>query len=231
MSMTTAKKAIILLSGGLDSTTCLAIATAKGYTCYALSIDYLQRHQSELTAAKAVARFFQVKAHEIITLDLTKFGGSALTDNTIDVPDYKAHQTIPVTYVPARNTIFFSLALGYAEVIGAKTIFTGINAVDYSGYPDCRPEYLQTFQTMANYATKVGVEGFEITYHAPLLYLSKSEIIKLGHQLGVDYSMTISCYRANEKGLACGTCDSCVYRKQGFAEAELTDPTRYQTRN
>jgi len=221
------QKAVILLSGGLDSSTCLAIANSQGYQCYALSIDYGQRHQVELQAAKNIAKYFNVKEHKIVKLDLTSIGGSALTDNTIQVQDYTGDKTIPNTYVPARNTIFFSIALGYAEVINAEAIFTGISAVDYSGYPDCRPEYLQTFQTMADYATKKAVTDASIRYLAPLLYLTKAETIQLGHRLGVDYAMTVSCYQANPQGLACGRCDSCALRKKGFADAKLVDPTRY----
>jgi 7-cyano-7-deazaguanine synthase len=221
------KRAIILLSGGLDSATCLAIATSRNYECYTLSIDYGQRHCSELHAAAIISQQFNASEHKVVSLDLRLFGGSALTDSSIEVPTYTGAQTIPSTYVPARNTIFFSLALGYAEVMDAEGIFTGINAVDYSGYPDCRPEYLQAFQTMADYATQNSLEGRKITYYAPLLYLSKQEIIQIGVRLGLDYSQTISCYRADENGLACGTCDSCVLRKKGFNMAGIKDPTRY----
>lgn len=227
MSTESRAKAVILLSGGLDSTTCLAMATSHGYDCYALSIDYGQRHRAELNAARKVAEHFAVKAHKIIPLDLSSIGGSALTDQNIAVPDYDGSTAIPTTYVPARNTVFFSIALGYAEVLGAKVIYTGINAVDYSHYPDCRPEYLERFQTMANYATKVGVENQPIRFTAPLLYLTKAEIIKAGVDLGVDYHMTISCYRASNEGLACGVCDSCTFRKRGFADAGLADMTLY----
>lgn len=219
------KKAVILFSGGLDSTTCLAIAKDEGYECYVLGFDYGQKHLVELENSKRIAKAFQVAEHKIVTLPL--FGGSALTDSNLSVPDFEGNQHIPITYVPARNTIFLAMALGWAEVIQAYDIFIGINAVDYSGYPDCRPEYLHAFQAMANLATKAGVEGSQFQIHTPLIQLNKSEIIQKGLKLGIDYSMTISCYRADEKGHACGTCDSCTYRKKGFQEAGVKDSTIY----
>lgn len=221
------KTAVILLSGGLDSITVLALAKQQGYRCYALSFDYGQRHNAELNAAQAIAQHFQVVEHKIIQLGLSSIGGSALTDQSIAVP--VAPQTgIPVTYVPARNTIFLSFALGWAEVLGTRDVFIGVNAVDYSGYPDCRPEFIQAFQTMANLATKAGVEGQQITIHAPLIDCSKSEIIRQGLALGIDYSLTVSCYAADVDGKACGHCDSCRLRKAGFDGLGVNDPTRYQ---
>ena len=225
------KKAVILLSGGLDSTTVLALAKNAGFDCYPISFDYGQRHAIELTTAQKVARFFNVKDHKIVTLPKDLFGSSALTDASIDVPAYSQERAkeIPVTYVPARNTIFLSIALGYAESIGAHDIFLGISHVDYSGYPDCRPEYIDAFEKLANLATKEAVEGKKLTIHAPLLHLSKAETIKLGIQQGVDYAITVSCYKADDiTGAACGICDSCTYRKKGFAEAHVSDPTRYK---
>ena len=221
------KKAVILLSGGLDSTTCLAIARDQGYECYTVSFDYGQRHRSELEASKRVAKAHGAKTHKILTLGLRDIGGSALTDDELDVPETLGSD-IPVTYVPARNTVFLSLALGWAEVIGARDIFIGANDVDYSGYPDCRPEFLDAFEAMANLATKAGVEGDHFHIRAPLLKLTKAEIIKEGHRLGVDYSLTVSCYQADELGRACGVCDSCRYRKKGFEQAGLKDVTSYQ---
>jgi len=221
------KKAVILFSGGLDSTTCVAIAKSQGYICYALSFDYGQKHKSELDAAKRVANLMEVKEHKVISLGLNSLGGSALTDKNIDVVDYSDDNKIPVTYVPARNTVFLSVALGWAEVLGAFDIFIGANDVDYSGYPDCRPEYLQAFERLANLATKAGVEGVKYTIHAPLLKLTKREIIQQGMELGVNYETTLSCYRADTKGRACGKCDSCTYRRKGFIEAGVADPTRY----
>ena len=221
------KKAIVLLSGGLDSTTCLAYAKDQGFDCYALSFHYGQKHNAELRAATNIAYAFQA-THKIFNLEVNQFGGSALTDDCIDVPDYDEKSTaIPVTYVPARNTIFLSIALAWAEVVNAKDIFIGVSHVDYSGYPDCRPEYIQAFQQLANLATKVGVEEGGMKIHTPIIHLSKAETIKLGHSLSVDYSLTVSCYRANEQGEACGTCASCMLRKQGFEQAQLADPTRY----
>ncbi len=221
------KKAIILLSGGLDSITVLAKAKQQGYQCYALSYDYGQRHNAELDASKKIAQNYQVEMHKVINLGLGDIGGSALTDDHIAVPD-TPQQGIPVTYVPARNTVFLSIALGWAEVIGAYDIFIGVNAVDYSGYPDCRPAFIEAFQRLANLATKAGVEGTEIKIHAPLIQLSKTEIIKQGIALGVDYKATVSCYSADKQGRACGVCDACRLRKIGFKEAQVEDPTRYQ---
>jgi len=222
------KKAVILLSGGMDSTTCLAIAKQEGFSCYALSFDYGQKHSVELTAAKNIAQHFQVTQHEIVTLSIGNLSGSALTDPDTLVPDYVESNLIPSTYVPARNTTFLSIALGWVEVIGADTIFIGVSAIDYSGYPDCRPEYITAFQHLANLATKTGIAGRSIDIGTPLIYLTKAETIRLGHQLGVDYAMTISCYRATQDGLACGRCDSCTYRKKGFQEAGIVDNTQYQ---
>lgn len=221
------KKAIVLVSGGLDSTTVLAIARDQGFECYALSFDYGQRHVVELSAAKSIAASYHVAEHRVIQLDLGQLGGSALTDRSIDVPSVPS-EGIPVTYVPARNTLFLSYALAWAEVIKADDIFIGVNAVDYSGYPDCRPEYIQAFQQMANIATRAGVEGAKLTIHTPLIELSKAEIIHEGLRLGVDYSHTVSCYQANTDGRACGVCDSCRFRKEGFIAAKVDDPTRYQ---
>ncbi|MDH5219315.1 MAG: 7-cyano-7-deazaguanine synthase QueC [Gammaproteobacteria bacterium] len=220
------KRAVVLLSGGLDSTTVLAVAKSKGYECYALSFDYGQRHDAELKAAARIASDMGVVEHKVLRLDINQFGGSALTDMAIDVPDFPG-EGIPVTYVPARNTIFLSMALAYAEVLGAMDIFIGVNAVDYSGYPDCRPEYIQAFQQMANLATRAAVEGEPVTIHAPLIDLTKAEIIDLGQALGVDYALTVSCYSADSEGKACGHCDSCRLRKQGFIDAGLEDPTLY----
>ena len=220
-------KAIVLLSGGLDSITVLALAQEQGYDCYALSFDYGQRHQAEILAAKKIAEHYQVHDHKIISLGLGHIGGSALTDNAIDVPT--TPQTgIPVSYVPARNTIFLAFALGWAEVVKANHVFIGVNAVDFSGYPDCRPAFIAAFQQLANLATKVGVEGEQIQIHAPLIELSKAEIIQQGLSLGVDYSQTVSCYSADEDGKACGICDACRLRAAGFTNLGVTDPTRYQ---
>lgn len=221
------KTAIILLSGGLDSITVLALAKQQGYRCYALSFDYGQRHNAELEAAKKIARKYQVLDHKIIRLGLDSIGGSALTDDHIDVPQ-SPQEGIPVTYVPARNTIFLSFALGWAEVLNVHNVFIGVNAVDYSGYPDCRPAFIKAFQDMANLATKAGVEGHEIRIHTPLIAMSKAEIIKLGVSLGVDYASTVSCYAADQEGRACGSCDACRLRKAGFAALAVSDPTCYQ---
>ena len=226
------KKAVVMLSGGLDSATVLAIARENGYATYALSFDYGQRHRSELDAAARVAKVGGAHEHRVIKLDLTGWGGSALTDHKIDVPvaginTGTANSDIPVTYVPARNTIFLSLALAWAETLGAVDIFAGMNAVDYSGYPDCRPEYLAAFQAMARLATKSGVEGGAITIHTPIIKMSKADIVREGKRLGVEYAMTVSCYQADAHGLACGVCDSCRLRKEGFRAAGLPDPTRY----
>lgn len=220
------KKAVILFSGGLDSTTCLAIAKHEGFECYALSFNYGQKHSSELNAAKRIAENFSVH-HTIIEIPIGQFGKSALTDCNMSVPDYKKTNEIPATYVPARNTIFLSFALGLAESIEARDIFIGVSAVDYSGYPDCRPEYISAFQKMANLATKMGIEENNINIHTPLIHLSKADTILLGLKLGVNYSNTVSCYRANTDGHACGRCDSCALRKKGFADAEVEDNTLY----
>lgn len=220
------KKAVVLISGGLDSTTVLAIARQEGYSCYALSFDYGQKHRAELDAAKKVAEVHGANMHKQIALDLSTMGGSALTDEAIAVPE-DSPAGIPVTYVPARNTVFLSIALGWAEVLEAEAIFIGVNAVDYSGYPDCRPEYIQAFQDMANLATKVGVEGGTLEIRTPLIDLTKAEIIHKGLSLGVDYRLTVSCYQADALGRACGRCDSCRLRRQGFADAGVSDATRY----
>lgn len=226
---TSAPKAIVLVSGGLDSATVLAMARKQGFDCYALGFDYGQRHHAELRAAEAVCQHLGVIDHKVISLDLTAIGGSALTDPSIDVPDHQdGVEGIPVTYVPARNTVFLSIALGWAEVLEATELFIGVNAVDYSGYPDCRPDYIAAFEQMANLATKAGVEGHTLHIRTPLIDLSKAEIIRRGSALGVDYSLTVSCYQADEDGRACGKCDSCYLRKQGFSEAGVADPTRYR---
>lgn len=221
------KKAIVLLSGGLDSITVLALAKKQGFKCYALSFDYGQRHNAELVAATKIAADYQVEDHKIIKLGLSSIGGSALTDEHIAVPN-TPQEGIPVTYVPARNTIFLSFALGWAEVLNLTDIFIGVNAVDYSGYPDCRPEFIKAFQQLANLATKAGVEGERFTIHTPLIALSKAEIIKQGIELGVDYQRTVSCYSADEQGRACQVCDACRLRKAGFIAAGIKDPTKYQ---
>ena len=221
------KKAIILLSGGLDSITVLALAKKQGFKCYALSFDYGQRHNAELVAAAQIAANYQVEDHKIIKLGLASIGGSALTDEHIAVPQ-SPQKGIPRTYVPARNTICLSFALGWAEVLKLTDIFIGVNAVDYSGYPDCRPEFIKAFQQLANLATKAGVEGEHFTIHTPLIALSKAEIIKQGVELGVDYKHTVSCYSADEQGRACQVCDACRLRKAGFIEARIKDPTLYQ---
>lgn len=222
------KKAVILLSGGLDSLTCLAMARADGFECYTLSFSYGQRHDSELIAAKEISKQMGVVDHRIVQLDVGQFGASALTDQSIDVPDYQEKNTIPITYVPARNTIFLAIALGFAEAIGAHDIYIGANAVDYSGYPDCRPDFIAAFQHLANIATKAGVEGNQFTIHTPLMHLKKSEIIQAGLKLGVNYGLSVSCYKATPEGLACGRCDSCTFRRQGFEQANVPDPTKYQ---
>ena len=226
--MSEVKRAVVLLSGGLDSATVLAIAKSQGYECYCLSLDYHQRHSSELQAAQRVAKALGAAEHKTVQLDLSIFGGSALTDNNIAVPE-TASVGIPVTYVPARNTIMLSLSLAWAEVLQAQDIFIGVNALDYSGYPDCRDEYVKAFQAMANLATKSAVEGKTITVHAPLIDMTKAEIVTQGIELGVDYGMTVSCYQADAQGKACGVCDSCRLRKQGFEVAGLADPTAYQS--
>ena len=226
MNQSTDRNAVILLSGGLDSATVLAIANDRGYRCYALSVDYGQRHRSELQAAQNVAEKMSATL-KTIKLDLREFGGSALTDD-IDVPEEEG-EGIPVTYVPARNTIMLSLALAWAEVLGADDIFIGVNAVDYSGYPDCRPEFINAYEEMANLATKASVVGNRLTVHTPLIDLTKADIIRQGTELGVDYGMTISCYQADDEGRACGVCDSCRIRAAGFEAAGVSDPTRYKS--
>jgi 7-cyano-7-deazaguanine synthase len=218
------KNAVVLLSGGLDSATVLAMASSNGFLCHALSVNYGQRHSSELIAAEKVSQANSATL-KIVELDLRAFGGSALTDD-IDVPEEEG-DGIPVTYVPARNTIMLSLALAWAEVLGANDIFIGVNAVDYSGYPDCRPEFIAAYQQMARLATRAGVEGGKVTIHTPLIDLTKAEIIRQGVELGVDYSLTVSCYQADSEGRACGVCDSCRIRKEGFRTAGIPDPTRY----
>lgn len=221
-------KAIILFSGGLDSTTCLALAKSQGYECYTLSLAYGQKHAVEVERAKLIAAKYGVVEHKVLSLPLDEIRGSSLTDENIEVQDYQANGGIPNTYVPARNTIFLSFALAFGEVVGANNIFLGANHVDYSGYPDCRPEYLHAFEKVAKLATKAGVEqGQEFKIHTPLLHMSKADIIREGTRLGIDYSETISCYRADAKGRACGKCDSCIYRKKGFTEAGIADPTHY----
>ena len=224
------KPAVVLLSGGLDSATCLAIARSQGFACYCLSFNYGQRHLAELEAAERVALALDATEHRILNLGLAQFGGSALTDTNIDLPIAGVQPGIPVTYVPARKTIMLSLALAWAEVLGSRDIFVGVNAVDYSGYPDCRPEYIAAFEKMANLATKAGVEGEggRLSIHAPLIDLSKADIIRAGTKLGVDYGLTVSCYQADDAGRACGVCDSCRLRAEGFAAAGLTDPTAYR---
>lgn len=221
-------KAVVLLSGGLDSATCLAMARQQGYACHALSFDYGQRHVAELAAAVRVARQQQAASHKIIKLDLGGLGGSALTDTSLAVPEQES-EGIPITYVPARNTVFLSYALAWAEVLNADAIYIGVNALDYSGYPDCRPEFIAAFQQMANLATKAGVEGHPLVIETPLMQMNKAEIIKTGAALGVDYSLTISCYQVNANDEACGICDSCRFRRKGFIEAGVPDPTRYRT--
>lgn len=224
------KRAIVLFSGGLDSTTCLAYALSKGYEPLALSFNYAQRHSSELEAAKKITFRLAVE-HRIFNLPINEFGGSALTDMGVEIPAHTDSIEVPSTYVPARNTIFLSVALGFAEVLKANDIFMGISSVDYSGYPDCRPEFLAAFQNLANLATQAGVQGNPLSIHAPLMHLSKAETIQLGVSLGVDYGMTVSCYQADAEGHACGECDSCAFRKKGFEEAEMADPTRYKAKS
>jgi 7-cyano-7-deazaguanine synthase len=222
-----ARKAVVLLSGGLDSATALAMARSQGYACHALSLDYGQRHHAELAAARRVAAALGAAEHKVLPLSLDAIGGSALTDRSIAVPETRA-EGIPVTYVPARNTVFLALALGWAEVLGASDLFVGVNAVDYSGYPDCRPAFIEAFERLANLATKAGVEGQAFRVHAPLIQMSKAEIIRVGIQLGVDYALTVSCYQADEQGMACGRCESCRLRAEGFRAAGVADPTRYR---
>ncbi|MCC6915965.1 7-cyano-7-deazaguanine synthase QueC [Nitrosomonas sp.] len=222
------KKAVVLLSGGMDSATTLAIARQNGFACYALSVDYGQRHAAELVAAARIGQSLQVSDHQFLKLDLTVLASSALTDLSATVPVHGASIGIPVTYVPARNTIMLSLALAWAEVLDSQDIFIGVTAVDYSGYPDCRPDYVDAFEKMANLATKTGREGKRLTIHAPLVDLSKCEIIRRGVELGIDYGLTVSCYQADEAGLACGQCDACYIRRAGFEAANIPDPTLYQ---
>ncbi|MGO3543900.1 MAG: 7-cyano-7-deazaguanine synthase QueC [Pseudomonas helleri] len=222
----TEKRAVVLLSGGLDSATVVAMARAEGYRCYTMSFDYGQRHRAELDAAARVARDLGAVEHKVIGLNLDGIGGSALTDSSIDVPEAPS-EGIPVTYVPARNTVFLSLALGWAEMLQARDIFIGVNAVDYSGYPDCRPEFVEAFEAMVNLATKAGVEGQGFSIKAPLQNMSKAQIVQAGIKLGVDYSLTVSCYQADAQGQACGKCDSCRLRAEGFQAAGVSDPTRY----
>lgn len=221
------RKAVVLLSGGLDSATVLAIARSQGFDCYALSLDYGQRHRAELAAARRVGRALGAREHKTLPLSLDAIGGSALTDASIAVPE-KPGEGIPVTYVPARNTVFLALALGWAEVLGARDLFVGVNAVDYSGYPDCRPAFIEVFEQLANLATKAGVEGEAFAVHAPLIEMTKAQIIRTGTELGVDYGLTVSCYQADEEGTACGVCDACRLRAEGFAAAGVPDPTRYR---
>ncbi len=220
------KKAVVLLSGGMDSAAVVAIAREQGFAVHALSVRYGQRHTSELDAARRVAEALGVVAHKVVDVDLRSIGGSALTDDAIDVPE-AGGEGIPSTYVPARNTIMLSLALGWAEVLGANDLFCGVNAVDYSGYPDCRPEFIAAFERLANLATKAGVEGAGLRVHAPLQFLSKADIVREGVRLGVDFGLTVSCYQADEQGRACGHCDACRLRAAGFADAGIADPTRY----
>ncbi len=224
------KKAVVLLSGGLDSATVLAIAGAEGYACYTLSFDYGQRTRSELLAAQQLSSQMGAIRHKVVRLDMGTIGGSALTDREIDVPE-EPGEGIPVTYVPARNTVFLALALGWAEVLEASDIFIGVNAVDYSGYPDCRPEFIKAFETMANLATRAGVEGRPMAIRTPLMALGKADIVGRGLALGLDYGLTVSCYQADSQGRACGLCDSCQLRKRGFADAGVEDPTPYFHRN
>lgn len=221
------KRAVVLLSGGLDSATVLAMAKVAGYSCYTISFDYGQRHRAELDASVKLSEQMGALQHKVVPIDLRAIGGSALTDDNIAVPT-EMQVGIPVTYVPARNTVFLSIALGWAEVLDADAIYVGVNAVDYSGYPDCRPEYIAAYETMANLATKRGVEGQELKIETPLIDLTKAQIIQTGIKLGVDYSQTVSCYQADSAGRACGRCDSCRLRKQGFEQANVSDPTRYQ---
>lgn len=225
------KKAVVLLSGGLDSSTCLAIAKAKGFNCYALTLNYGQSNIAELESAKRIAVHLDVIEHRILNHPIGQLGGSALTDSNIKVPEFTDSNAVPITYVSARNLNFWSMALGWAEVLGAYDVFTGISAVDYSHYPDCRPEFLAAFQHMANLATKTGIEGNPIHFHAPLINFSKAETIQLGTSLGLDYSLTVSCYQASSQGEACGKCDSCHFRRKGFNEAGISDPTRYFDQN
>jgi len=221
------KRAVILLSGGLDSVTTLAMAKSKGFDCYTLSFDYGQRHNSELVASAKLSTLYGAIEHKVINIDLRTIGGSALTDDKLDVPEQQ-QQGIPITYVPARNTVFLSIALAWSEVLKANAIYVGVNVVDYSGYPDCRPVFIAAFEALANLATKAGVEGNKLSIQTPLINMSKAEIILQGIKLGVDYSLTVSCYQADNNGKACGRCDSCRLRRQGFEQARIVDPTLYQ---
>ena len=221
-----ARKAVVLFSGGLASATVLAVAREQGFALHALSVAYGQRHDAELAAARRIAERAGVVEHRLIQVNLDAFGGSALTDRRIDVPETPS-EGVPVTYVPARNTLFLSLALGWAEVIGARDLFVGVNAVDYSGYPDCRPAFIEAFERLARVATKAGAEGQSFVVHAPLIKMSKADIVRTGTRLGVDYAQTVSCYQADAEGRACGRCDACRLRREGFAAAGLADPTRY----
>ncbi|MEO2176826.1 MAG: 7-cyano-7-deazaguanine synthase QueC [bacterium] len=221
------QRAVVLLSGGLDSATTLAIAQAQDFDCYCISFDYGQRHVTEIQFAERLAKKMGAKGHSVVRIDIGSFGGSALTDETIEVPENEETQGIPITYVPARNTVFLAYALGYAEVLQAHDIFIGVNAVDYSGYPDCRPEYIAAFEVMANLATRIGVEGESVRIQTPLIDLAKESIIQLGLSLGVQYADTVSCYQLDTDGKACGRCDSCRIRRSGFEMAEVTDPTQY----
>ena len=228
MASQAAANAVVLVSGGLDSATVLAIARKQGFSCHALSLDYGQRHRVELQAAARIAQALGAAAHRVVTLDLAQFGGSALTDRSIAVPVDGVKPGIPVTYVPARNTIMLSLAMAWAETLDAHDIFIGVNAVDYSGYPDCRPEFIEAFEAMANLATKAAIEGARTTIHTPIIALAKADIVRRGLMLGVDYAMTVSCYQADDEGRACGVCDSCRLRRAGFLDAGVKDPTRYR---
>lgn len=219
-------KAVVLLSGGMDSATALAVAVRQGFSCYALTVSYGQRHDAELEAAKRIGQSMKVLEHRVVHVDFGQWGGSALTDQQIEVPTIVS-EGIPITYVPARNTIFLALALSWAEVLQADHIFIGVNAIDYSGYPDCRPAFIEAFEKLANIATKKSIEGASFKIHAPLLNLSKAEIVRLGQELGVDFALTISCYQADENGRACGVCDACKLRRAGFLEAGMKDPTPY----
>jgi 7-cyano-7-deazaguanine synthase len=229
--MNTERRAVVLLSGGLDSTTCLAIAKSEGFVPYALSVAYGQRHDAELAAAERVARTLGAREHRVAHVDLGQFGGSALTDASLEVPTEGPQAGIPITYVPARNTVMLSLALGWAEVLGAQDIYIGVNSVDYSGYPDCRPEYIEAFERMGNIATRAGVEGSQLRIHAPLMRLTKAEIVHRGAALGIDYGITVSCYKADAEGRACGQCEACRLRREGFEAAGFADPTRYRASN
>lgn len=226
--MSDIRPAVILLSGGLDSTTCLAIAREAGFDCFALSVAYGQRHAAELSASRRIAQQFGVREHRLANVSLGQFGGSSLTDAAMKVPVSGVGAGIPSTYVPARNTVMLSMALAWAEVLGSSDIFIGVNAVDYSGYPDCRPEYIRAFESMANLATRSAIEGARMRIHVPLMHLSKAEIIRRGTALGVDFTATVSCYQASDDGLACGVCDACRLRKEGFESSSVVDPTRYR---